>query len=321
VGGSPDGGRADRRRVTTRARDSAPDGAHAARLSEFLCTSSWTGQILGLDGLINLSKIIFLAAYSTRDVLKLRVLAFVGEAVSLPYFYFQPESCGHRSFGAWPSWSSRGPHRATACERRPAVLSEKEEKLYPRRIPIHRSARVPEAGQPRRMGRLPAGDIILQKGKQAIDAFVIVSGDFDAVFSGETTIALGPGQLVGSASAYSGLASQADVVARGPGPPGTVGPGPAARFCGDQAGAPRDPPADRQRGPCREIARCRDRGFQPSVTARGRRPERAGRCAGPSSPFRRFRPHWGDGAGGPLAQIPSRRRTNGLTAHRLLRPH
>ena len=47
-----------------------------------------TGQILGLDGLINLSKIIFLAAYSTRDVLKLRVLAFVGEAVSLPYFYF-----------------------------------------------------------------------------------------------------------------------------------------------------------------------------------------------------------------------------------------
>ena len=177
-----------------------------------------TGQILGLDGLINLSKIIFPAAYSTRDVLKLRVLAFVGEAVSLPDFYFQPESL-------WPPiiWSvafmvvNAARIGATAWERRPAVLSEKEEKLYRaafRSIDRREFLRLVSLAE--WVDCLP-GDIILQKGKQASDAFVIVSGDFDAVFSGETTIALGPGQLVGSASAYSGLASQADVVARGPG--------------------------------------------------------------------------------------------------------
>src|SRR5579862_7358285 len=90
-----------------------------------------TGQILGLDGLVNLSNIIFLAAYSTRDVLKLRILALVGEAVSLPYYYFQQESL-------WPPivWGmafmivNAVRIAATAMERRPVVLSDKEERLY-----------------------------------------------------------------------------------------------------------------------------------------------------------------------------------------------
>jgi len=36
-------------------------------------------QVLGINGLINFSNIVFLVAFSVRDVLKLRILALVGE--------------------------------------------------------------------------------------------------------------------------------------------------------------------------------------------------------------------------------------------------
>jgi hypothetical protein len=48
-------------------------------------------QVLGINGLINVSNIVFLVVFSVRDVLKLRILAIVGEALTLPYYYFQDE--------------------------------------------------------------------------------------------------------------------------------------------------------------------------------------------------------------------------------------
>jgi hypothetical protein len=57
---------------------------------ESLCTSS-SDQVLGISGLINLSNIVFLVAFSVRDVLRLRILAIVGEGLTLPYYYFQGE--------------------------------------------------------------------------------------------------------------------------------------------------------------------------------------------------------------------------------------
>ena len=61
-------------------------------------------QVFGIDGLVNLSNIVFLVAFSARDVLKLRILSFFGEAVILPYYYFQHETLGRHFFGAWHSW-------------------------------------------------------------------------------------------------------------------------------------------------------------------------------------------------------------------------
>jgi len=49
------------------------------------------GQVFGISGLINLSNIVFLVAFSVRDVLQLRILAIVGEGLTLPYYYFQGE--------------------------------------------------------------------------------------------------------------------------------------------------------------------------------------------------------------------------------------
>jgi Popeye protein conserved region len=88
-------------------------------------------QVLGISGLINLSNIVFLVAFSVRDVLKLRILAIVGEGLTLPYYYFQGEKL-------WPPivWGAAfmivNAIRvvAIALERRPVILSRKEEQLY-----------------------------------------------------------------------------------------------------------------------------------------------------------------------------------------------
>src|ERR1700742_2745031 len=88
-------------------------------------------QVVGINGLINISNIVFLVAFSVRDVLKLRILAIVGEGLTLPYYYFQGEKL-------WPPivWGvafmivNAIRIVAIALERRPVLLSKKEEQLY-----------------------------------------------------------------------------------------------------------------------------------------------------------------------------------------------
>jgi hypothetical protein len=49
-------------------------------------------QLLGVNGLVNFSNIVFLVAFSARDVLRLRILSVVGEGLTLPYYYFQDKT-------------------------------------------------------------------------------------------------------------------------------------------------------------------------------------------------------------------------------------
>jgi CRP-like cAMP-binding protein len=57
---------------------------------------------------------------------------------------------------------------------------------------------------------------ILEKGQLISKAIVVISGELEAIINGSARMTLRPGQLIGDVSAYSGLASPADVVARGP---------------------------------------------------------------------------------------------------------
>jgi hypothetical protein len=135
-------------------------------------------QVFGLNGLVNFSNIVFLAAYSVRNVLTLRILAIVGEGMILPYYYYQDDKL-------WPPiyWGvafmivNAIRIVGMALERRPVVFSDKEEELY--RVAF-----------------------------DSIDKRVAVLGN-------KTRMALRPGQLIGDVSAYSGLASPVDVVACG----------------------------------------------------------------------------------------------------------
>jgi CRP-like cAMP-binding protein len=175
-------------------------------------------QVLGINGLINFSNIVFLVAFSVRDVLKLRILAIVGEGLTLPYYYFQGEKL-------WPPivWGvafiivNAIRIVAVALERRPVVLSDREEKLY--RIAfsaIDKKEFLKLVSLVQWVDCSP-GEVILKKGQHISEAIVAIAGDLEATLGADFRMAIRPGQLIGDVSAYSGLASPADVVARGPG--------------------------------------------------------------------------------------------------------
>jgi len=175
-------------------------------------------QIVGINGLINLSNVVFLVAFSVRDVLKLRVLAIVGEGLTLPYYYFQNEKL-------WPPiiWGAAfmtvNAIRvvAIALERRPVVLSDREEQLYRVAFSSIDKREFLRLASLARWVDCSPGEILLKRGQQISEAIVVITGDLEAILGVSSTLAIRPGQLVGDVSAYSGLASPADVVARSPG--------------------------------------------------------------------------------------------------------
>jgi CRP-like cAMP-binding protein len=175
-------------------------------------------QVLGIGGLINLSNIVFLVAYSVRDVLRLRIFAIVGEALTLPYYYFQNEIL-------WPPlvWGVAfmivNAVRVVAIifARRPVVLNEKEEELYRVAFSSIDKREFLKLTSLARWVDCSPEEIILEKGQHISEAIVVIAGEIEAILGDNSRIALRPGQLIGDVSAYSGLASPANVVARGPG--------------------------------------------------------------------------------------------------------
>jgi hypothetical protein len=175
-------------------------------------------QILGINGLVNVSNIVFLAAFSVRDVLKLRLLSIAGEALILPYYYSQNETLWPPIFwGAAFMIVNAVRIVAMVLERRPVVLSDKEEQLYRVAFSSIDKREFLRLVSLARWVDCSADEVILEKGQQISDAIVLISGDLEAILGSKTRVALRPGQLIGDVSAYSGLASPMDVVARGPG--------------------------------------------------------------------------------------------------------
>jgi CRP-like cAMP-binding protein len=174
-----------------------------------------TSQILGLDGLVNLSNIVFLVAFSTRDVLRLRVLSLVSECIILPYYYFQKETLWPPIFWGIAFTTVNVARIITlALERRPVVLGDREERLHRLAFGTVDKREFLKLIALARWTECSPGEVIVAKGRQIPDAIVLISGEIEAVLDGETTIAFRPGQLIGDVGAYSGLASPADVVAR-----------------------------------------------------------------------------------------------------------
>jgi hypothetical protein len=106
---------------------------------------------------------------------------------------------------------------AIALERRPVVLSDGEERLYHVAFSSIAKREFLKFASLARWVDCSPGEIILQKGQQISEAVVVIAGDLEASLGGNSKLAIRPGQLVGDVSAYGGLASPVDVVARGPG--------------------------------------------------------------------------------------------------------
>jgi hypothetical protein len=134
-------------------------------------------QVLGISGLINLSNIVFLVAFSVRDVLWLRSLAIVGEGLTLPYYYFQGEKL-------WPPivWGAAfmlvNAVRvvSTALERRPVVLSDKEEQLYGVAFGSIDKREFLKLVSLARWVDCSPGEVILEKGQHISEAIVVHRG-------------------------------------------------------------------------------------------------------------------------------------------------
>jgi hypothetical protein len=173
-------------------------------------------EILGLNGLINLANFAFLLALSVRDVLKLRILSLAADVIVLPYYYFQHEPLWPPIFWGVAFIIVNGIRIVMLIlDRRPVILSHKEEELY--RVAfgsIDKRDFLKMASLARWVDLLP-GEIIIRRGHHISEAIVLISGETEAIFGDKTAFAYRPGQLIGNVSAYSGLVSPMDVVARG----------------------------------------------------------------------------------------------------------
>jgi hypothetical protein len=174
-------------------------------------------QLLGLNGLVNLSNLVFIAALSVRGVLPLRLLAIVSSIIILPFYYLQPEPL-------WPSifWNSVSILINAArvvqllLERRPVVLAQREADLYQLAFGSLDKREFLRLSSLARWITCAPGETILKSGQVAEDAIVLVSGEVEARLNGRAIVGYRAGALIGDANAYSGTASPVDIVARTP---------------------------------------------------------------------------------------------------------
>ena len=144
-----------------------------------------------------------------------RLLAIIGDALTLPYYYFQDEKLWPPIFWAGAFIVVNGVRVvATAMERRPVVLSDKEEQLYRVAFSCIDKREFLRLVSLARWVDCSPGQVILAKGQQIADAIVLVSGNVEVILGNKTRLAMRPGQLIGDVSAYSGLANPVDIVAR-----------------------------------------------------------------------------------------------------------
>jgi hypothetical protein len=184
---------------------------------EILLRNFLAAQFFGLDGLINLANFAFLLAFSVRGVLKLRILAFVSDVLTVPYYYFQHKPLWTPIFWAVAFIIVNGIGIVTLIlEKRPVVLSDREDELYRVAFGCIEKREFLKLASLVRWVDLSPGELIIEKGQQISNAIVLISGEIEAVLSGKTILAFRPGQLIGDVSAYSGLVSPTDVKACGP---------------------------------------------------------------------------------------------------------
>ena len=174
-------------------------------------------QLFGLNGLVNLSNLVFLFAFSVHDVLKLRILSVGSYVIILPYYYYQQQTL-------WPPlfWGAAfilvNGVRITMLllERRPVVLNPNEAELHKLAFSSIDQRDFLRLASLARWVDCPAGQLLINKGQVVTQAMILVRGEIDARLGEGSRVALHPGQLIGTEIAFSGLPSPADVVVVSP---------------------------------------------------------------------------------------------------------
>jgi hypothetical protein len=174
-------------------------------------------QLLGLNGLVTVSNLVFIVAFSVRGVLPLRILSIASSIIIVPYYYLQPEPL-------WPPifWDvifvliNGGRVTQLLLERRPVILSKREQDLYRLAFTSLDKREFLRLTSLARWVTCPAGEEILKKGQVAEEAIILISGDVEATLNDSSILKYRPGEIIGDANVYSGIASPVDIVARTP---------------------------------------------------------------------------------------------------------
>ena len=170
-------------------------------------------SILTFDSLIHLSNIVFLLAFSVRDVLKLRVLSIGAYIIIFPYYYFQPEPLWPPIYWAMAFIIVNG-YRVVLLilERRPVTLTGDEERLYHlvfSSLDKRQFMTLLSFGE---WKDVRPGEFLLRKGQPTRDIMVMVSGEIEAILDEKSRVKFRPGDLVGTIAVYADLHVPIDVV-------------------------------------------------------------------------------------------------------------
>lgn len=174
-------------------------------------------QLFGLNGLVNLSNLAFLLAFSVRDVLYLRLLSVLAYLVILPYYYLQTETLWTPIVWGLAFIAVNFVRIVLLMlERRAVVLNDEEEKLYQLVF-----SSMDKRDYLKLLGLAEwvdceSGEIIAEKGKSPSSVMIMISGQIEAVFDDNVRVNLQPGQLIGTLEVYGGLANPVDMVVREP---------------------------------------------------------------------------------------------------------
>ena len=167
-----------------------------------------------MEILLHVANVIYLASYSVRDILWLRMLTVGAASLLIAFFYLRPEPLLTAIY--WNLlfislnilWISR-----LLWERRPIQLSHREEELC--RLVFHTISprdmiRILKLGEWR---TAETGDCFVARETPLDSLMVIYSGLAGIRLDGEVVGELAPGQFIGSISYITDEASPADFVA------------------------------------------------------------------------------------------------------------
>jgi hypothetical protein len=162
---------------------------------------------------LDLANVTYLVSYSVRDILWLRILTIVGATMLIPYYAVQIVPL-HAAI-EWSLvfiainiyWVVR-----LIIERRPVHLTPDEARLREITFP---SLTPREALDLDGMGRwddVAAGESLVERDRAQKEFSVILRGDADVIYKGNTIAQLGEGQFIGEIDQRADVISELDVL-------------------------------------------------------------------------------------------------------------
>jgi hypothetical protein len=172
-------------------------------------------NLIPADALLHLGNVLFLLAYSVRDILWLRILTVIATLCLMPYYCVQATPLYAPIF--WCSLFTLVNVVQIALlilERRPVFLGDEELHLY---RTVFRGMRPREFAKLLSIAewrRAAAGEKLLKQGEPAPDLLLISSGGGSVVIDDRRVAELGGGQFVGEMGFLTNREASASVVAR-----------------------------------------------------------------------------------------------------------